>query len=164
MALSKSTLHLQLQAGCMGKGLSLQDPLPCQASHLCMLVDSSINVEWGWRGLDQGCSQCDPKTSSSSIPGKLVRNANSQASLQTYWISNFGGGTQKSGFNKPGICQSLRSTGSDHHFSTVALQRQGAEWEVMAVGASWGHWPLILRVKAGRVFWSNQGPQGKNHL
>lgn len=127
MALSKSTLHSQLQAGCMSKEISLQDPSPCQASHLYMLVDSSINVEWGWRGLDQWCSQCGPKTTSSSIPGELVRNANSQASLQTYWISNYGGGTQKSGFNKSGIRQSLRNTGSDNHFSMMGLQSQGAE-------------------------------------
>lgn len=56
------------------------------------------------------------------------------------------------GVNKPEACWCLQTSGLDCHFSKVGLWRQEAEWVELVVRGSWGHWPLQLRMKGGRVF------------
>lgn len=164
MALSKSTLHSQLQAGCMSKEISLQDPSPCQASHLYMLVDSSINVEWGWRGLDQCAHSVVLRPPAAASLGNLSEMQILRLRSRLTESATMGVEPRNLGLTSLVYAKAWETLVQTTIFQWWVFRVREQRGEVMAVGASWGHWPLILRVKAGTVFWSNQGPQGKSCL
>lgn len=64
--------------------------------YVCFLYTSRTMVG----DVYQWISKCDVQTSSISSTWELARNVNSQATLQTYWLRNSGGGARTC-FNKP---------------------------------------------------------------
>lgn len=84
------------------------------------LVDSAMKSRVSVMALEQWFSVWGLQNRSISISWKLVRNTDSQAPLQTYWIRNSGGGTQQSTF-KQALQIILMHTKSEHHSPKALL-------------------------------------------